>query len=54
MTLTMRGLSACLGTGESGQGCVTWLQPSNEETTEVVTTNRKKRLKSLLRTGRND
>ncbi|MGL5195955.1 MAG: hypothetical protein ACRC8Y_20405 [Chroococcales cyanobacterium] len=54
MTGTIRGLSTCFGTGGSGDGCVTWRSPSNAETTEVVTTNKRERLKSLLRTKEND
>ncbi|MCT7956339.1 hypothetical protein [Laspinema palackyanum] len=51
MTRTMSGLSACLGTGTiASQGALLGDRFRNAETTEVVTTNMKKRLKSLLRT----
>ncbi|MGL5195999.1 MAG: hypothetical protein ACRC8Y_20625 [Chroococcales cyanobacterium] len=49
MTRTIGGLSAWLGDWMLClQRGVTWLTPSNAVTTQVVTTNRKKRLKSLL------
>ncbi|MGL5195687.1 MAG: hypothetical protein ACRC8Y_19055 [Chroococcales cyanobacterium] len=40
MTLTLSGLSACLGTGSDASiGALLGVKPSNAVTTEVVTTN---------------